>query len=312
VTGHNGLVGSAILRSLSHVPEIKLVTANRNILDLLNQDAVASFFFENKIDEIYMCAAKVGGIHANNTYPAEFIYENIMIAANVIHAAYLAKVDKLLFLGSSCIYPKETPQPISEDSLLSGFLEPTNEPYAIAKITGLKLCESYNRQYDCDFRCLMPTNLYGPHDNFHPKNSHVIPALIQRFHNEKVAGDKTVTVWGTGMPKREFLYVDDLADACIYIMGLSKLNYKNALLNQSFVNVGTGKDISLRELAQMIKEIVGFSGDIEYDKKKTDGTMLKRLDVSKISELGWSSKIPLSEGLQRTYDWFLNCNPRGL
>lgn len=312
VAGHNGLVGSAIVRTLNNISDIKLVTASRDALNLLDQAAVTNFFFENKIDQIYMCAARVGGIEANNTYPAEFVYENIMIAANVIHAAYLSKVDKLLFLGSSCIYPKETPQPITEDSLLSGFLEPTNEPYAIAKITGLKLCESYNRQYNCDFRCLMPTNLYGPYDNFHPKNSHVIPALIQRFHNAKVAGDKKVTVWGTGMPRREFLYVDDLADACIYIMGLSKLNYKNALLNQSCMNVGTGKDITLRELAQMIKEVVGFSGDIEYDKNKPDGTMLKRLNISKISELGWTSKIPLLEGLQRTYDWFVNSNSRDL
>ena len=293
---------------MRNVPEVRVITAKKDELNLLNQSEVFDYFCKNKMDQIFLCAAKVGGIEANTKYPAEFIYENIIITANVIHAAFNSNVHRLLFLGSSCIYPKECVQPITEDLLLTGSLEKTNEPYAIAKIAGLKLCDSYNRQYNCDFRCLMPTNLYGPFDNFHPKDSHVIPALIQRFHKAKIANDRSVTVWGTGKPRREFLYVDDLADACIHVMELPKKVWKSTLVNQSFVNVGTGEDVSLKELAQIISEIVGFKGDIEYDTNKPDGTILKRLDVSKVNEIGWAAKISLLDGLQKTYDWFVKSN----
>lgn len=307
VAGHKGMVGSAIVRQLSSNPDIKLITVNKNELDLKNQQKVSQFFSDNKIDQVYLAAAKVGGIHANNEYPAEFIYENLMIEANIIHSAHLNDIQQLLFLGSSCIYPKMAAQPMREEALLTGALESTNEPYAIAKITGIKLCESYNRQYCRDYRSVMPTNLYGENDNFHPENSHVIPALIRRFHEAKIANLPVVTAWGSGKPMREFLHVDDMAAASIHIMNLDKESYQvhtQAML--SHINVGTGLDCTIRELVETVARVTGYSGKIEFDASKPDGTPRKLLDVTRIKNMGWQYSISLEEGLQNTYQWFLD------
>jgi len=306
IAGHRGMVGSAIVRRLQNAGHANIITRTRDELDLLDQAAVHAFFQKTAIDEVYLAAAKVGGILANNTYPAQFIYENLTIEANIIHAAHTAGVQKLLFLGSSCIYPKQAAQPMTEDALLTGKLEPTNEPYAIAKIAGIKLCESYNRQYGCDYRSVMPTNLYGPGDNFHPENSHVIPALIRRFHKARQNGDHTVTVWGSGLPKREFLHVDDLADACVFVMNLPQKEYhqeSDPML--SHINIGTGTDLSIAELAEIIAGVVGFDGRIEFDTSMPDGAPRKLLDVSKITRMGWQNSFPLEEGLTQTYAWYL-------
>jgi GDP-L-fucose synthase len=306
VAGHNGMVGSALVRQLQKNPNVTLVTASHKELDLSNQAAVQTFFREQKIDQVYLAAAKVGGIHANNTYPADFIYQNLMIEANIIHAAHLNDVQKLLFLGSSCIYPKMANQPMTESALLTGSLEPTNEPYAIAKIAGIKLCESYNRQYGRDYRSAMPTNLYGPNDNFHPENSHVIPAMMRRFHEAKEAGANEVVVWGTGKPMREFLYVDDMAAACEHIMNLDSKTYEaNTQPMLSHINVGTGVDCTIMELAETLADVTGFRGRLVFDTSKPDGTPRKLMDVSRLKALGWKADIALKEGLTSTYDWFL-------
>ena len=306
IAGHRGMVGSALVRELSNQPGVELITRTHADLDLVDQSAVNIFFQENQFDEVYLAAAKVGGIHANNTYPAEFIYDNIVMQANVINAAYQSAVKKLLLLGSSCIYPRLAQQPMPESALLTGELEPTNEPYAIAKIAGIKLCESYNRQYGVDYRSIMPTNLYGENDNFHPDNSHVIPAMMRRFHNGKVAGDAQVIVWGSGKPMREFLYVDDMAQASIHVMNLTPDVYKQATQERmSHINVGTGVDCTIAELAQSMKKVVGFEGDLTFDATKPDGAPRKLLDVSRLHSLGWQSKISLEQGLNKTYDWFL-------
>jgi GDP-L-fucose synthase len=305
IAGHNGMVGSAILRKLQATNQYNIITKNRDELDLTNPIAVNDFFSKNHIDQVYLCAAKVGGIHANNTYPADFLYENLMIEGNIIHAAHNNDVNKLLFLGSSCIYPKFAPQPMAENTLLTGTLEATNEPYAIAKIAGIKLCESYNRQFDRDYRSVMPTNLYGQNDNFHPQNSHVLPALIRRFHEAKENNLPEVIVWGSGTPMREFLHVDDMASASIYIMNLSQQIYKSHTQPMlSHVNVGTGVDCTIRELAETIKETVGFKGTLSFDSSKPDGTPRKLLDVSLIHNLGWTHTISLKQGIEKTYDWF--------
>ncbi|MBA6414063.1 GDP-L-fucose synthase [Parahaliea sp. F7430] len=305
VAGHHGMVGSALTKELYKNSANVLVTADREELDLTCQEAVVDFFNQHHFDQVYLAAAKVGGIHANNTYPAEFIYENLMIEANVIHAAHMNDVQKLLFLGSSCIYPVLADQPIVEEALLTGGLEPTNEPYAIAKIAGIKLCESYNRQYGRDYRSVMPTNLYGENDNFHPVNSHVIPALIRRFHEAAKSNIKEVIVWGTGMPRREFLHVNDMASAGVYIMNVKESIYKkNTKPMLSHINVGTGIDYSIKELAEILSEITGFHGDIVYDSTKPDGAPRKLMDVSRLTGLGWIPSIELKEGLQKTYDWF--------
>ena len=273
IAGHNGMVGSALVRQLENLPDSQLIVRNRNELNLVDQHAVQQFFKAENIDQVYLAAAKVGGIHANNEYPAEFIYENLMIEANIIHAAHLAGVQKLLFLGSSCIYPKMAEQPMTEAALLTGTLEPTNEPYAIAKIAGIKLCESYNRQYGRDYRSVMPTNLYGENDNFHPENSHVIPAMMRRFHEAKLANASQVVVWGSGKPMREFLHVDDMAAASVYVMNLkSKIYQANTQPMLSHINVGTGVDCTIRELAETMKKVVGFKGDLVFDTSKPDGT----------------------------------------
>ncbi|MEX2474384.1 GDP-L-fucose synthase family protein [Marinobacter sp.] len=307
VAGHNGMVGSAILRELEKHPKVTLITASRKELDLTSQRAVQLFFEEQKIDQVYLAAAKVGGIYANNTFPADFVYENLMIESNVIHAAHLNGVQKLLFLGSSCIYPKMTEQPMTESALLTGLLEPTNEPYAIAKIAGVKLCESYNRQHGRDYRSVMPTNLYGPNDNFHPENSHVIPALIRRFHEGARAGDEEVIIWGSGKPMREFLHVDDMAAACVHVMELDAKIYADSTQPMlSHINVGTGKDCSIRELAESVAKVTGFKGKLVFDSCKPDGAMRKLMDVSKLSSLGWTASISLDEGLSATYEWFKN------
>ena len=306
VAGHNGMVGSAICRKLSEQNEVEIITCTRLECDLTNQKSVSDFFFSKKIDEVYLAAAKVGGIHANNTYPAEFIYENLMIQANIIHSAFQSGVKKLLFLGSSCIYPKLAKQPMAEDALLTGQLEETNEPYAIAKIAGIKLCESYNRQHGSDFRSVMPTNLYGQGDNFHPENSHVIPAMMQRFHQAVQNDDKQVVIWGTGKPMREFLHVDDMASACVYVMKLSKDQYdKNVQPMLTHINVGTGVDCTIEELAQTMAKVVGFDGELVFDTSKPDGTPRKLLDVNRLKKLGWQSTITLEQGLKKTYSWFL-------
>ena len=300
------MVGSAIVRKLEQDLSVDIITRGRNELDLTNQAQVQQFFAETPIDQVYLAAAKVGGIHANNTYPAEFIYQNLMIEANVINAAHQNNVQQLLFLGSSCIYPKHAEQPMREDALLTGVLEATNEPYAMAKIAGIKLCESYNRQYGRDYRSVMPTNLYGINDNFHPENSHVIPALISRFHQAKLQGAPSVTVWGTGKPKREFLYVDDMADACVFVMKLIAEAYQQK--NQpmlSHINVGTGQDCSISELAQTIAGVVGYQGEILWDATKPDGTPRKLMDVSRLEQFGWKSKTGLKEGLESVYAWLL-------
>lgn len=300
------MVGSAIVRALTARSDHEIITANRSQLDLIDQNAVESFFTNEKIDQVYLAAAKVGGIHANNEFPAQFLYENLMIQANVIHAAHQADVQKLLFLGSSCIYPKLAEQPMAEHSLLSGHLESTNEPYAIAKIAGIKLCESYNRQHFRDYRSVMPTNLYGPNDNYHPKNSHVIPAMIRRFHEAVVVGAKAVEIWGTGNPKREFLHVDDMASACLHVMALSPLQYSDSTLPmQSHINVGSGIDCTIRELAETIAKVSGFSGELSFDVSKPDGTPRKLLDITKLKALGWSPTIGLEQGLRPVYQWFV-------
>ena len=306
VAGHRGMVGSAIVRQLEQRADIELVLRDRTQLDLLDSNAVQAFFRDNQIDQVYLAAAKVGGIVANNTYPAEFIYQNLMIEANIIHAAHLSGVQKLLFLGSSCIYPKLAKQPITESELLQGTLEPTNEPYAIAKIAGIKLCESYNRQYGRDYRSVMPTNLYGENDNFHPENSHVIPALLRRFHEAKLRGDAEVVVWGSGKPMREFLYVDDMAAASVHVMELDNATYQaNTQPMLSHINVGTGVDCTIRELAETMAKVVGFTGQVVFDSTKPDGTPRKLLDVSRLADLGWRYAISLEQGLAKTYQWFL-------
>lgn len=306
VAGHRGMVGSAIVRQLQQREGIEVLTTSRQELDLVNQAAVQAWFKHNKVDQVYLSAAKVGGIHANNEYPAEFIYENLMIEANIIHAAHLSGVQKLLFLGSSCIYPKHAEQPMKEDALLTGTLEPTNEPYAIAKIAGIKLCESYNRQYGRDYRSVMPTNLYGPNDNFHPQNSHVIPALLRRFHEAKLAGAAQVTAWGTGSPMREFLHVDDMAAASVHVMELDAPIYQaNTQPMLSHINVGTGVDCTIKELTETVARVVGFAGDIVWDTTKPDGAPRKLMDVSRLKALGWQASIGLEDGLQNTYQWFL-------
>ena len=297
VAGHRGMVGSAILRKLQAEGYSNLVIRSSQELDLRNQQAVADFFNSEKPDYVFLAAAKVGGIVANNTYRADFLYENLAIQNNVIHQAYLHGVKKLLFLGSSCIYPKLAPQPLKEDYLLTGLLEPTNEPYAIAKIAGIKLCDAYRDQYGCNFISVMPTNLYGYNDNYHPENSHVLPALIRKFHEAKTSGAASVTVWGTGSPLREFLFADDLADACYFLMQ----EYNEAGL----VNIGTGHDLSIKDLALLIKEVVGFTGDLVFDTSKPDGTPRKLLDVSKLHTLGWKHRIALQEGLALAYQDFL-------
>lgn len=306
VAGHRGMVGSAICRQLSQRRNIELVVRNRTELDLTSQQAVTEFFQSQCIDQVYLAAAKVGGIHANNSYPAEFIYENLMLECNVIHAAHLGGVQKLLFLGSSCIYPKLAEQPMSETALLTGTLEATNEPYAIAKIAGIKLCESYNRQYGRDYRSVMPTNLYGENDNFHPENSHVIPALMRRFHEAKLRGDSQVVVWGSGTPMREFLHVDDMAAASVHVMELpDKIYQTNTQPMLSHINVGTGEDCTIRELAQTIAKVVGFQGEVVFDTSKPDGTPRKLMDVTRLANLGWRHTHSLEAGLTLTYHWFL-------
>lgn len=306
VAGHNGMVGSAIVRQLSQRDDVTLVTKSRSELDLTSQSAVNQFFVDNKIDEVYLAAAKVGGIHANNTYPAEFIYENLVMECNIIHAAHLSGVQKLLFLGSSCIYPKLAAQPMKESELLQGSLEATNEPYAIAKIAGIKLCESYNRQYNRDYRSVMPTNLYGENDNFHPENSHVIPALMRRFHEAKERNDAEVVVWGSGKPMREFLHVDDMAAASIHVMELDTATYTaNTQPMLSHINVGTGIDCTIREMAETMAKVVGFKGQLTFDATKPDGTPRKLLDVTRLASLGWRYAIDLEQGLSSTYQWFL-------
>jgi GDP-L-fucose synthase len=301
------MVGSAIVRKLKSERFTNIITRTHSELDLTNQAAVRDFFQSVKIDYVVLAAAKVGGIHANNTYPAEFIYQNPMMETNVIHEAWRADINSLLFLGSSCIYPKFARQPMAEHELLTGVLEPTNEPYAIAKIAGIKLCESYNRQYDTDFRSVMPTNLYGPNDNFYSENSHVIPALIRRFHDAKINADPQVTVWGSGKVYREFLHIDDMASACVHVMKLSKESYARYTEPMlSHINVGTGKDVTIQELAEIIKETTGFKGELKFDSSQPDGTPKKLLDASRLNQLGWQAQVELKDGLKTTYAWFLN------
>lgn len=306
VAGHRGMVGSATVRRLQALGYTRIVTAGRDTLNLLDQQAVQRFFQEHKIDQVYLAAAKVGGIQANNTYPADFIYENLMIQANIIQAAHLNDVHKLLFLGSSCIYPKHAEQPMREEALLTGTLEPTNEPYAIAKIAGIKLCESYNRQHGRDYRSVMPTNLYGPHDNYHPQNSHVIPALLRRFHEAVQRGDEELVIWGTGTPMREFLHVDDMAAASIHVMELDDATYQaNTQPMLSHINVGTGVDCTIGQLAQTIAEVTGFTGKLTFDTSKPDGAPRKLMDVSRLRSLGWQASISLEDGLKDAYDWYV-------
>jgi GDP-L-fucose synthase len=306
VAGHRGMVGSAIVRLLESRGYRNIVTRTHAELDLTDQAQVRDFFANEKIEQIYLAAARVGGIHANNSYPANFIYENMMMQANIIHEAWRHDVRKLLFLGSSCIYPRLAAQPMREDSLMTGLLEPTNEAYAIAKIAGIKLCESYNRQHGTDYRSVMPTNLYGPGDNYHPENSHVIPGLIRRFHEAKVANAEKVVVWGSGTPKREFLHVDDMALASVHVMDLDRPRYDAATQPmQSHLNVGSGEELSIGELAKAVMQVVGFQGRLEFDTSKPDGTPRKLLDVSRLASLGWAPGIPLKAGLQETYRAFL-------
>ncbi|WP_180127385.1 GDP-L-fucose synthase [Rhodoferax sp. BLA1] len=308
VAGHRGMVGSAIVRTLIQqgVPQARILTRSRTELDLCNQAAVQAFFAAEKPSQVYLAAAKVGGIHANNTYPADFIYDNLMVQANVIHAAHTHGVQKLLFLGSSCIYPRMAAQPMTESALLTGVLEPTNEPYAVAKIAGIKLCESYNRQYGRDYRSVMPTNLYGPGDNYHPENSHVIPALIRRFHEAKVAGAPEVAIWGTGIPKREFLYVDDMASASVFVMNLADTLYQtHTRPMQSHINVGYGSDITISELAHAVGKAVGYPGQITFDATKPDGAPRKWMDSTRLNSLGWQAKTDLASGLRQAYADFV-------
>lgn len=310
VAGHNGMVGSAIVRKLKKNGQSNIITCSRSDLDLVNQDHVKKFFEQEKPDQVYLAAARVGGIHANNSFPAEFIYENLMVELNVIHEAWKSGVKKLLFLGSSCIYPKLSDQPIKEEALLTGRLESTNEPYAIAKIAGIKLCESYNRQFGdshgIDFRSVMPTNLYGPGDNYHPLNSHVIPALIRRFHEAKIKNLPFVSIWGTGNPKREFLFVDDMANACVLVMNLENNVYqKHTSMMMSHINVGSGIDITIKELAETIAKCVGYKGGVTYDESKPDGSPRKLMNSSKLSKMGWKPTYTLSQGLEIAYKDFL-------
>ena len=306
IAGYRGLVGSALKRKLEESGYTNLIYRTSKELDLRNQQAVEEFFLAEKPEFVFLAAAKVGGIYANNTYPAEFIYNNLAIQTNVIHTSYRYGVKKLLFLGSSCIYPKYTPQPMKEEYLLTGELEPTNEPYAIAKIAGIKMCQAYNRQYGTNFISVMPTNLYGPYDNFDSDNSHVLPALIRKFHDAKTENKHEVEIWGTGQPKREFLYVDDLADACIFLM--NNYDYKDI---GAFVNIGTGEDLTIRQLAEMIKTIIGFEGKLKFNPELPDGTPRKLLDVSKLHSLGWHAKTALRDGIRKTYEWFSKNYVRG-
>lgn len=306
VAGHRGMAGSAIVRRLKALGYGNILVADRTALDLTRQADVESFFGKHKVEQVVLAAGRVGGIHANNTWPAEFIYDNLMIQANVIHCAHVAGVQKLLQLGSSCIYPKAVAQPMREDALLTGVLEATNEPYAVAKIAGIKLCESYNRQYGRDYRSVMPTNLYGPNDNFHPENSHVIPALMRRFHEAATAGEPEVVVWGSGKPMREFLHVDDMAAASVHVMELPLDIYRSVTEPMlSHINVGSGKDCTIRELAETMAEVTGFKGRLTFDSSKPDGTARKLMDASKLERLGWKARIGLREGLQQTYAWYL-------
>ena len=305
VAGHRGMVGSSIVRILKNKGYSNIIGRTPEELDLTSQIAVKEFFQEEKPEQVYLAAAKVGGILANNIYPAEFIYQNLMIETNVIHEAYKSGVEKLLFLGSSCIYPKQAIQPMKEEALLSGYLESTNETYAIAKIAGIKLCESYNRQYGADYRSVMPTNLYGPGDNYHPENSHVIPALIRRFHEAKVNGSSSVTIWGSGKPRREFLYVDDMAEASVFVMELDQKTYQSQVDDmRSHLNVGFGADVTIQELAKTISNVVGYQGSIGFDTTKPDGTMRKLMDSSRLNNLGWNAKVGLKEGLAMAYKDF--------
>jgi GDP-L-fucose synthase len=306
VAGHSGLVGSAIIRLLNERGFKKILVKTHSELDLINQTDVQNFFKNEKPDYVILAAAKVGGIHANNTYPANFIYQNIMIETNVINSAYENNVKRLLFLGSTCIYPRGVSQPMREDALLTGILEPTNEPYAIAKIAGIKLCESYNRQYNTDFRSVMPTSLYGINDNFHPENSHVIPALMQRFHQAKINNRNEVVVWGTGNAMREFLFVDDMVKAALFVLELDTETYQaNTEDMLSHINIGTGIDVTTRELAETMKEVVGFKGDLFFDINKPDGAPRKLIDVSRLSKMGWQYSVDLKDGLMQTYEWYL-------
>ena len=306
VAGHRGMVGAAIVRALQGRGPVELLTRTHAELDLRDQVAVRAFFAAEQPEQVYLAAAKVGGIHANNTYPAEFIYDNLMIEANVIHEAFRAGVKRLLFLGSSCIYPRMAPQPMAEDALLTGTLEATNEPYAIAKIAGIKLCESYNRQYGVDYRSVMPTNLYGPGDNYHPENSHVIPALIRRFHEARESRAPTVMIWGTGTPRREFLYVDDMAAASVHVMELPSTTYQaNTQPMLSHINVGSGEDLSIAELAVLIGKVVGYTGEIGFDTSKPDGTPRKLMNVGRLQALGWRPQVSLEQGLRQAYRDFL-------
>lgn len=308
VAGHKGLVGSAIVRKLNQKKSnAELLLKTRDELDLTNQHDVLDFFRAEKPDHVVIAAAKVGGIHANNTYPAEFIYRNLTIASNLVHSAYTTGCMNLLYLGSSCIYPKMANQPIEETALLTGYLEPTNEAYAVSKIAGIKLCESYNRQYGCDYRSLMPTNIYGPGDNYHAEDSHVIPALLRRIHEAKENNDTQVVIWGSGNAMREFLYVDDLAEACVHLMELDKIIVQSLTEPMvSHINAGTGVDVTIRELAETICNVVGYEGKLTFDTSKPDGTPRKLLDVSKINELGWQAKTSLKDGLKKSYQWFLD------
>ena len=307
LAGHGGMVGSAILRNMETRRDVELVTRTRSELDLTDQAATRAFLQDARPDLVILAAARVGGIRANDVYPAEFIYENLMIECNVIHQAFAAGVRRLLFLGSSCIYPKHAPQPMKEEALLTGPLEPTNEPYAVAKIAGMKLCESYNRQHAVDYRSVMPTNLYGPGDNFHPENAHVVPALLRRFHEAVEQGAPVVEVWGSGMPRREFLYVEDMAEASLFVADLPLERYEAATEPmRSHVNVGTGSDVSIAELADMIADVTGFDGEVRFDPGKPDGAPRKLLDVSRLRQLGWTSRTSLEAGLASTYRWYLD------
>ena len=305
IAGHRGLVGSAIVRQLEDRGFTNLLMRTHKELDLTNQAQVQTFFKQEKPDYVILAAAKVGGIHANNTYPADFIYQNMMIEANVINSAYENKVKRLLFLGSTCIYPKAVTQPMREDALLTDTLEPTNEPYALAKIAGIKLCESYNRQYSTDFRSVMPTNLYGVNDNFHPENSHVIPALMRRFHEAKVNGDSEVVVWGTGNAMREFLYVDDMAESSLFVLELDEQTYRaNTKPILSHINVGTGKDVTIKEMAEAMKEVIGYTGKLSFDTTRPDGAPRKLIDVTRLGSMGWEYSVDLKKGLRKTYKWY--------
>ena len=306
VAGHRGLVGSAIVRHLKQRGFSNLLLRAHDELELTDQQAVREFFSLERPDYVIIAAAKVGGIHANNTYPADFIYQNMMIESNIVNSSYLNEVKRLLFLGSTCIYPREVEQPMRETALLTGILEPTNEPYAIAKIAGIKLCESYNRQYNTDFRSVMPTSLYGINDNFHPENSHIIPALMQRFHEAKISNKPEAVVWGTGNAMREFLYVDDMAEAAVFVLDLDRNTYQdNTQSMLSHINIGTGLDVTTRELARTLKEVVGYEGELKFDTEKPDGAPRKLIDVSRLSKMGWKYNVQLKDGLSKTYAWYL-------